>query len=160
MSVLSRLKPNAGAKRKKTRPGRGPGSGLGKTAGRGQKGQKARASGIKPGFEGGQTPIFRRLPKVGFKNNFAATVANVNVGELDTFGAGTEVTLETLREKRLVQGRFDLVKVLGDGELTKKLVVHAHSFSATAKAKIEGAGGSVQLIEAPARGQRGGDTAS
>ncbi|MSP24702.1 MAG: 50S ribosomal protein L15 [Myxococcales bacterium] len=149
MAILSRLKPNPGAKQKAARVGRGPGSGLGKTAGRGQKGQKARASGIKPGFEGGQTPLARRLPKVGFKNIFAPTVVNVNVGELDAFAAGADVTLEALRQKRLVQGRFDLVKILGDGELTKGLTVHAHAFSAGAKAKIVGAGGTVQLISLP-----------
>ena len=147
MSILSELKPPAGSKKNKKRVGRGVGSGNGKTAGRGQKGQGARSG---PGgmlyFEGGQMPIYRRLPKRGFYNVHADRVANVNVGQLEAFAAGTEVTIELLKEKGLVKGRFDRVKVLGDGDLTKKLTVSAHGFSKSAAAKIEKAGGSANTI--------------
>lgn len=143
MHILSKLQAPEGAMTKKLRVGRGVGSGLGKTAGRGQKGQKARSSGNinKKHFQGGQTPMQRRLPKRGFRNPLAQVVANVNVGMLEAFDAGTEVTLEALREKRLLQGRFDVLKILGDGELTKSLTVSAHRFSKGALAKIEQAGG-------------------
>ncbi len=149
MSILSNLKPPPGAKRGRVRVGRGTGSGLGKTAGRGQKGQKARCGHGKPAFEGGQTPMGRRLPKLGFKNIFAAKIANVNVGDLDAFEAGSVVTIEALREMRLVRGAVDGVKILGEGELVKKLTVRAHGFSAGAKAKIEQAGGTAQVLSAP-----------
>lgn len=148
MTILSNLKPPAGAKKSRTRPGRGTGCGLGKTAGRGQKGQKARCGHGKPAFEGGQTPLGRRLPKVGFKNLFAAKIANVNVGSLDVFDAGAVVTVESLVAKRLIRGGFDGVKILGDGELAKKLTVKAHAFSAGARAKIEKAGGTVEVLAA------------
>ena len=130
--------------------GRGPGSGLGKTAGRGQKGQKARSTGNigKKHFQGGQTPIQRRLPKRGFRNPFAIEVAIVNVGAFELFAAGTNVDEDFLREKRLVQGRDVLVKILGNGELTKALTVTAHKFSASAVVKIEAAGGKVIVISA------------
>lgn len=152
MSILSNLKPPQGAKRGRVRVGRGTGCGLGKTAGRGQKGQKARCGHRKPAFEGGQTPMGRRLPKLGFKNVLARTVANVNVGALDVFEAGSVVTVESLREKRLVRGACDAVKILGDGELAKKLTVKAHAFSAGAKAKIEKAGGIVEVLTASGEG--------
>lgn len=150
MSILSNLKPPQGSKKPRTRVGRGTGSGLGKTAGRGQKGQKARCGHRKPAFEGGQTPMARRLPKLGFTNIHATRIANVNVGALDVFDAGAIVTVEALRERRLVRGVCDGVKILGDGELGKNLTVKAHAFSAGAKAKIEKAGGVVEVIGASA----------
>ncbi|MBM4356549.1 MAG: 50S ribosomal protein L15 [Deltaproteobacteria bacterium] len=146
MSILSNLKPPAGSKKSRVRVGRGTGCGLGKTAGRGQKGQKARCGHRKPAFEGGQTPMGRRVPKLGFKNNHALRVANVNVGALDVFDANSVVTIEALREKRLVRGAVDTVKILGDGELAKKLTVKAHAFSAGARAKIEQAGGAAEVL--------------
>jgi len=148
--TLSKLAQPAGATFTKTRIGRGVGSGLGKTAGRGQKGQYARVRGFKPHFEGGQTPIQRRLPKRGFINPFASTTAEVNVGDLEVFAEGAEVNATTLKAARLVRGRYDLLKVLGSGALTKKLVVHAHRFSKGAVAKIEKAGGKVVVIAPPA----------
>jgi large subunit ribosomal protein L15 len=144
--TLSKLAKPAGATRPKTRVGRGVGSGLGKTAGRGQKGQYARTRGFKPHFEGGQTPIQRRLPKRGFKNPFAANVAEVNVGDLEIFGAGANVDEKALVSKGLVRGRFDKIKILGDGELTKAVTVSAHAFSKTAADKIKKAGGKVVLV--------------
>lgn len=147
MSILSNLKPPAGAKRSRNRVGRGPGSGNGKTCGRGQKGQGARSgTGGMAYFEGGQMPIQRRVPKRGFRNVLADTVVNVNVGQLDVFDDGAEVTLEALRERRIIKGAFDRLKVLGDGELNKKLTVHAHAFSASAAAKIAKAGGKTEVV--------------
>jgi large subunit ribosomal protein L15 len=141
--ILSRLQPPEGAVKERKRVGRGPGSGMGKTSTRGQKGQKARSKGNinKLHFHGGQTPMQRRLPKRGFRNPLAARVANVNVGALEVFENGATVDVEALKAKRLVQGRYDLIKVLGDGELTKNLTVHAHAFSAGAISKIESKGG-------------------
>jgi len=153
MDILSKLQAPAGATKEKTRVGRGVGSGLGKTAGRGQKGQKARSTGNinKKHFQGGQTPIQRRLPKRGFRNPLAAIVANVNIGDLEVvFEDGAHVDLVAMAEKRLLQGRFDLVKVLGDGELTKKLTISAHRFSKSAAAKIEQAGGKA-IVLAPGK---------
>ncbi|MCA9120900.1 MAG: 50S ribosomal protein L15 [Planctomycetaceae bacterium] len=134
--------------KKRKRLGRGPGSGQGKTAGRGHKGQKSnRGYGALSIFEGGTTPIVRRIPKRGFNNKFALNVAVVNVGDLDTaFNAGDEVTLELLREKDLAKSRYDILKILGDGELTKKLKVCGHRFSASAREKIEKAGGEVVVL--------------
>ena len=147
MSILSKLKPPAGSKRKANRVGRGPGSGNGKTAGRGMKGQNSRSgSGGRRYFEGGQMPLMRRLPKRGFKNPFTNRVANINVGALEAFEDGSEVTIELLQERRLIKGQFDLLKILGNGDLNKKLTVKAHAFSASAQAKIEKAGGSVELV--------------
>ncbi len=147
MSVLSNLKPPPGAKRTHCRVGRGPGSGKGKTCGRGQNGQGSRSgNGGRLHFEGGQMPLQRRLPKRGFKNIHSARVANVNVGTLDTFADGDEITVEVLRDKRLIKGRFDVLKVLGGGELTKKLTVKAHGFSAVAAAKIAKAGGKAEVL--------------
>ncbi|MEM1030181.1 MAG: 50S ribosomal protein L15 [Myxococcota bacterium] len=147
MSILSNLKPPAGAKRSRERVGRGIG-GKGKTCGKGQKGQKSRAGSMgRLGFEGGQTPMYRRLPKRGFNNHdFATEVANINVGQLDAFDDGAEVTVDLLRLRGLVKGRFDAVKVLGNGEVNKKLTVRAHGFSKGARAKIEAAGGVAEVV--------------
>ena len=146
--TLSKLAKPAGANRPKTRRGRGVGSGLGKTSGRGQKGQYARTRGFKPHFEGGQTPIQRRLPKRGFNHPFPATVAEVNVGSLEVFAAGAKVDEKALRERGLVKGECDRIKILGDGELTKAVIVTAHSFSKTAAEKIAKAGGKALLLGA------------
>ena len=141
--ILSHLSAPAGARHLEKRFGRGVGSGLGKTCGRGQKGQKARKGGNigKLHFQGGQTPMQRRLPKRGFNRPFPITVVGVNLGDLQEFKAGTEVTETVLRDARLVQGRRVQIKVLGDGEFTKKLTIHAHGFSKSALEKIEAAGG-------------------
>lgn len=147
--ILSRLRAPAGSVQVKHRVGRGPGSGWGTTAGRGQKGQYAR-NGVRPGFEGGQTPLYRRLPKVGFKNPFSHAVAVVNVESLKRFDAGSTVELATLTESGLVKGTFDKVKILGDGELDRALTVRAHAFSARAKEQIEKAGGKAEVLEVPA----------
>ncbi len=157
MDILSKLQAPEGAVTKRTRVGRGVGSGLGKTAGRGQKGQKARSKGNinKKHFQGGQTPIQRRLPKRGFRNPLADVVVAVNVGALEVFDAGAEVNAESLRERRLVQGRFQQLKVLGDGDLTKKLTVTAHRFSKGAIAKIEKAGGKAITLGRAPREERG-----
>jgi len=150
-AILSQLSPPPGATRVARRCGRGPGCGVGKTAGRGQKGQKARSTGNigKKHFQGGQTPIQRRLPKRGFNNPFSVDVAIVNVVELEGFDAGSEVDEELLRATRLVQGRGALITILGNGSLTKALTVSAHRFSATAAEKIEAAGGKVVRLVAP-----------
>lgn len=157
-AILSRLTAPAGSRKCAKRLGRGKGSGLGKTAGRGQKGQKARSTGNigKKHFQGGQTPIQRRLPKRGFRNPFAAEVAIVNVGELDLFASGTLVDEVLLRTKRLVQGRDVLVKILGNGELTRSLTVTAHRFSASAIAKIEAAGGKAIIVAADEKAAQSG----
>ena len=128
--------------KKKKRVGRGTGSGHGKTSGRGHKGQGALAGWSAPAiFEGGASPLIRRVPKRGFHNAWAKTVASVNVGDLDAaYKAGEEVTLDNLREKDLAKGRYDELKILGDGELTKKLKISAHRFSQSALAKIEKSG--------------------
>jgi large subunit ribosomal protein L15 len=143
--TLSNLAKPVGT-RGKTRLGRGTGSGLGKTSGRGQKGQYARVRGFKPHFEGGQTPIQRRLPKRGFRNPFGAIIVEVNVGDLAVFAAGATVDAETLAARGLVKGRFDRIKILGDGELTKALTVSADAFSRAAAEKIKMAGGKVLLV--------------
>lgn len=147
--ILSRLHPPAGSVSVKKRVGRGPGSGLGKTSGRGQKGQKARQPGNihKLHFEGGQMPLNRRMPKHGFNNPFPTELAVVNVGDLSVFSAGATVDQKALREKGLVKGPWDGVKILGNGELSLKLTIKAEGFSASAKAKIEKAGGTVELIK-------------
>ena len=138
---------NENAKTRK-RVGRGAGSGLGKTSGKGHKGQNARSGGgVRPGFEGGQLPLFRRLSKRGFNNyNFRTVYATVNVGDLERFEEGTTVTKELLIEVGLVKKELDGIKVLGNGELTKKLTVKADKFSSTAKAKIENVGGTTEVI--------------
>ena len=145
--TLSKIRKPIGATRDKVRLGRGVGSGLGKTAGRGQKGQYAR-NGVKRGFEGGQTPLARRLPKRGFNVPFPTKVAEVNVGDLDRFDAGAKVDEKALRDRGLVKGKCDKIKVLGNGELTKKITVTAHSFSKSAALKIEKAGGKALLVSA------------
>jgi large subunit ribosomal protein L15 len=153
--ILSRLRAPEGANTPKRRVGRGVGSGLGKTAGHGQKGQKARHPGnfSKRQFEGGQTTYQRRLPKRGFFNPFSLVVATVNVGELERFEPGARVDEQALRAARLVRGRFDRIKVLGEGELTKPLTVSVHAFSASAKDKIERAGGHAVAIVPAAEAQ-------
>ena len=150
--ILSRLRPPVGAVKKKKRKGRGVGSGLGKTAGKGMKGQKARHPGdfSKLGFEGGQTPLYRRLPKRGFgRAPFAKKVVTFNVSDLERFDAGATVDLEALRSSGLLSRKVDAVKILGDGELSKKLTVKAHGFSKSARSKIEAAGGSCGELAAP-----------
>ncbi len=148
IEILSHLAAPAGARHLEKRFGRGVGSGLGKTCGRGQKGQKARNGGNigKLHFQGGQTPIQRRLPKRGFNVPFPVTVVGVNVGDLQSFDAGANVDEAVLRHARLVQGRRVQIKVLGDGEFTKKLTVHAHAFSKSALEKIEAAGGKAVVV--------------
>jgi large subunit ribosomal protein L15 len=154
--ILSRLRAPVGAVKGKKRLGRGPGSGLGTTAGKGQKGQTARKGGtIRRGFEGGQTPLMRRLPKVGFVNPFSKNVATVNVGLLARFAAGTTVDVDSLIAAGLVRGRFDAVKILGNGALDRALTVRAHAFSGGAKALIEQAGGKAELIGAEQPGGQG-----
>ena len=150
---LSKIAAPKGANTKKTRVGRGVGSGLGKTSGRGQKGQKARSTGLagRLYFEGGQTPLARRLPKRGFRNPFPVAIAEINIGDLDGFDSGSTLDLEVLRERGLIKGRPEILKVLGVGDLTKKLTIRAHGFSKSAKEKIEKAGGSAVLIERPKR---------
>ena len=148
--TLSKLAKPAGATKKKTRRGRGVGSGLGKTAGRGQKGQYARTRGFKPHFEGGQTPIQRRMPKRGFNNPFPVKTAEVNVGDLEKFAAGAKVDEKSLREHGLVKGQCHRIKILGEGELTKAVIVTATSFSKAAAEKIKKAGGKVLLAGAAA----------
>jgi len=144
--TLSKIRKPIGATRDKVRLGRGVGSGLGKTAGRGQKGQYAR-NGVRREFEGGQTPLARRLPKRGFNVPFPARVAEVNVGDLERFDAGAKVDEKSLRDRGLVKGRADRIKVLGNGDLKKKLTVTAHAFSKSAVEKIEKAGGKAVLVE-------------
>jgi large subunit ribosomal protein L15 len=140
---LNELKPRPGAKHRVKRLGCGESSGHGKTSGKGHKGQKARSGGsIRLGFEGGQMPLIRRLPKRGFGNGaFRATYAIINLADLEKFDADAHVTEQVLREKGLLKGSVDGVKVLGHGELTKKLTVEADKFSASARQKIEQAGG-------------------
>jgi large subunit ribosomal protein L15 len=143
--VLSKLGPPAGANKKAKRVGRGPGSGLGKTCGRGQKGQKSRSGGgVHPGFEGGQMPLQRRLPKRGFTNPFRKHWAVVNVGRLDVFDNGAVVDVQALLERGLISKVGDGVKILGKGEIKKKLTVRVHAISAGALAKIEKAGGAFE----------------
>jgi large subunit ribosomal protein L15 len=148
--ILSRLAPPDGARQKERRKGRGPGSSQGKMSGRGFKGQKARQGGniSKLHFQGGQTPIQRRLPKRGFRVPFPIKTVALNVAELERFAAGSTVDEAALRDSRLIQGRADRIKILGDGELTKKLTVSAHQFSKSAQEKIEKAGGSVVVLAA------------
>ena len=144
---LNELKPAEGSTTAARRLGRGVGSGLGKTSGKGHKGAKARSGGGKrPGFEGGQMPMTRQLPKRGFTNIFAKEYAIVNVGDLDVFEDGTEVTLALLVEKKIVRKELDGLKVLGGGELTHKLTVKAVKFTGSAKEKIEALGGTAEVI--------------
>jgi large subunit ribosomal protein L15 len=145
---LHDLKPRPGAKHRRKRLGQGESSGRGKTAGRGGKGQTARSgSSIRIGFEGGQMPLIRRIPKRGFNNvRFGTRYLPVNLEELNVFDDGARVDEAALRKAGLVNGRGDGVKVLGNGEITKKLTVAAHAFSATAKTKIEGKGGKCEVV--------------
>jgi len=147
MNELSNLRPPEGAHKTRNRVGRGPASGNGKTAGRGQKGQKARAaSKKKPGFEGGQMPIYRRLPARGFTPLFRKSWSIVNVVDLNEFDAGTEVTPELLASEGFIRKATDNVKILGDGDLEVAVNVRAHKFSKQAEAKIKARGGSVEVI--------------
>lgn len=144
---LDDLKPAAGSNRKRKRVGRGDGSGHGKTSGRGHKGQGSRSGGnTKPGFEGGQMPLQRRLPKRGFCNPFRVEMSVVNLHQIDTLPAGSEVTPEVLSQHGFVATKHRRVKILGEGSLSKALTVKAHGFSAAAKEKIEAAGGKTELI--------------
>jgi large subunit ribosomal protein L15 len=149
--VLSRLSPSPGSRHKTRRLGRGPGTGVGKTSGKGMKGQKARKPGNfhKTHFQGGQTPMQRRLPKRGFRTPFPVETTVLNLSQLDRFAAGATVDEAALRNARLVQGTDVRIKVLAGGELTKKLTVHAHAFSAKALEKIEAAGGKAVVIAEP-----------
>ena len=144
---LSNLKPAEGSKHSDSfRRGRGHGSGNGKTAGKGHKGQKARSGAPRPGFEGGQMPLYRRLPKRGFKNRNTKEIVGINVDALERFENDTVVTVETLLETGIVKNPRDGVKILGNGELTKKLTVKVNAFSEGAKSKIEALGGTCEVI--------------
>ena len=144
---LHELKPAEGSRKVRNRVGRGTSSGNGKTSGRGQKGQKARSGvGLRPGFEGGQTPLFRRLPKRGFTNINAKEYTLVNLEQLNVFEDGTEVTPVVLKESGILRAEKSGVKVLGNGELTKKLTVKAAKFSKSAEAAITAKGGSIEVI--------------
>jgi large subunit ribosomal protein L15 len=148
MLNLNSFGPAANSRHQKKRIGRGHGSGNGKTAGKGHKGQKARSGGsIRWGFEGGQMPLQRRVPKRGFNNIFAKSVAAINVSRLEIFKDGTLVNRELLKSSGLVKRKFDYLKILGNGNLTKKLNVHADMFSAGAKLKIENVGGTTEVIQ-------------
>ncbi|MBQ5562209.1 MAG: 50S ribosomal protein L15 [Clostridia bacterium] len=144
---LHELSPAEGATKSSKRIGRGHGSGWGKTAGKGHKGQKARSGGsIRPGFEGGQMPLQRRIPKRGFNNIFAKSIIAVNVSALEAFEDGAEVTVEALYQKGIVKKACDGIKILGNGSLSKKLTVKVNAFSESAKQKIEAAGGKAEVI--------------
>ena len=144
---LNELSPAAGSAKAAWRKGRGPGSGNGKTAGKGHKGQNARSGGgVKPGFEGGQLPLYRKLPKRGFTNIFATKYAIVNVEQLNAFENGAVVDVNALLEKKIIRKELDGLKVLGNGEITKKITVKAAIFSASAKEKIEAAGGKAEVV--------------
>lgn len=144
---IHELSPAVGATKEVKRKGRGHGSGNGKTAGKGHKGQKARSGGgVRPGFEGGQTALARRIPKRGFNNIFATKYATVNVADLEKFVDGTVVDTELLKASGIIKKELDGVKVLGNGELTKNLTVKAAKFSAAAKEKIEKAGGKAEVM--------------
>lgn len=143
---LHELSPAPGSKKAKKRIGRGSGSGTGKTAGKGHKGQNARSGGgVRPGFEGGQMPLQRRVPKRGFNNIFAKRYAIVNVGDLEKFDEGATVDIKSLKTVGLVKKEYDGLKVLGEGNLNKKLTVNAVKFSKAAKEKIENAGGKAEV---------------
>lgn len=141
------LKPAEGSKKTRTRRGRGMGSGLGKTSGRGHGGQKSRSGGgVRPGFEGGQMPLVRRLPKRGFTNIFKKDIAIVNLNTLNVFDEGIVVTPELMLEKGIISKSKDGVKILGNGEINKALTVKAHAFSQVAQEKITAAGGTVEVV--------------
>ncbi len=144
---LDELQPAEGSKFTRKRVGRGIGSGTGKTSGKGHKGQNARSGGgVRPGFEGGQMPLYRRLPKRGFKNIFAKEYVTINVEVLEKFENGTEVTAELLKKEGVISKIADGVKILGRGELTKKLDVKVAKYTASAKEKIEKAGGKAEVM--------------
>ena len=144
---LSNLQPAAGSKHSDNfRKGRGHGSGNGKTAGKGHKGQKARSGATRPGFEGGQMPLYRRIPKRGFKNRNSKEIISINVDALERFDNGATVDVEALLNAGVIKKTGDGVKILGNGELTKKLTVKVDALSASAKEKIEAAGGTVEVI--------------
>ena len=144
---LSELKPAAGSTHSANfRVGRGHGSGNGKTAGKGHKGQKARSGAPRPGFEGGQMPLYRRLPKRGFTNRNTKDIVSINITELNRFEDGAVVTIETLVENGVIKNPKDGVKILGNGELTKKVTVKANAFSASAAEKIQALGGTTEVI--------------
>lgn len=144
---LNELVPAPGSKTTQTRKGRGIGSGIGKTCGKGTKGQNSRSGGgVRPGFEGGQMPIYRRLPKRGFTNIWALEYSEINVGELNNFEDGTEITPELLKSLGIVKKLKDGLSVLGAGELTKKLTIKASRFTKTAAEKIEAAGGKAEVV--------------
>lgn len=144
---LHELSPVAGSRKDVKRIGRGHGSGQGKTAGKGHKGQNARSGGgVRPGFEGGQMPLQRRIPKRGFNNIFAKEIVAINVGSLNKFDNDTVVDADALKAAGLVKNSFDGIKILGNGNLTKKLEVKVNAFSASAKEKIEAAGGKAEVI--------------
>jgi len=152
MLKLNTIQARPGATQKRKRLGRGSGSGLGPTAGKGDKGQLARSGGsVRPGFEGGQMPLYRRIPKRGFKNPGRRTVAIVNVGDLNRLlgSKGGVVSLETLAEAKAIKGAFDRLAVLGTGDVTGKWTVRGHRVSEAARAKIENAGGSVEILAIP-----------
>ena len=142
------MKPNEGATKTRKRVGRGTGSGLGKTSGKGHKGQNARSGGgVRPGFEGGQLPLFRRLPKRGFSNaRFKTKYATINLSDLNRFEDGAVITPELLKEMGLIKNGLDGIKVLGKGKLEKKLTVRAHKFSSTAQNAIESLGGKIEVM--------------
>jgi len=144
---LSNLKPAEGSRQSDNfRRGRGHGSGNGKTAGKGHKGQKARSGATRPGFEGGQMPLYRRIPKRGFTNRNSKDIVGINVSVLERFEDGAEVTVTSLVESGVVSNPRDGVKILGKGDISKKLTVKVNAFSESAKAKIEAAGGTVEVI--------------
>ena len=143
---LSSLKPNDGAVADRFRVGRGHGSGNGKTAGKGHKGQKARSGATRPGFEGGQMPLYRRIPKRGFTNRNTKDIVAINVSALERFESGSEVDVAALLSLGVIKNERDGVKILGNGELSKKLTVKVNAFSEGAKAKIEAAGGTCEVI--------------
>lgn len=144
---LHELSPAEGARKSSKRVGRGHGSGWGKTAGKGHKGQKARSGGsIRPGFEGGQMPLQRRIPKRGFNNIFAKKIVAVNIAALEVFDNDAEITAQTLIEKGIIKKEYDGVKILGNGNLTKKLNVKVAAYSESAKQKIEAAGGKAEVV--------------
>ena len=144
---LSNLRPADGAKQSDNfRRGRGHGSGNGKTAGKGHKGQKARSGATRPGFEGGQMPLYRRIPKRGFTNRNSKTIVGINISALEVFDNDAVVSVETLVDKKIIKNPRDGVKILGDGELTKKLTVQVNAFSKSAVEKIEAVGGKAEVI--------------
>ena len=144
---LNELSPARGSKKAKRRVGRGPGSGKGTTAGRGTKGENSRSGGgVRPGFEGGQMPLQRRLPKRGFTNIFAKRVAAINIRDLAGFESGSEVDEKLLRERGIIKNRVDSIKLLGQGEIKHPLTVKVNSVSQSARAKIESAGGTIEVV--------------